>query len=52
MQITPEQFKSLTITELKALVYDESIVLARTQNNINVINSRIEELNKLETPKE
>ncbi len=47
MQITPEQFKALTIVELKALAYDESVVLGRTQNNINVINARIEELNKL-----
>lgn len=47
MQITPEQFEKMTIVELKALAYDESIILSRTQNNINIINTRIELLNKL-----
>lgn len=51
MQITPEQFEKLTIIELKALAYDESIVLGRTQNNINIINARIEVLNKIPEPK-
>jgi len=43
-----KKFEEYTVTELKALAYDELAKLEATQNNLKIINSRISEILKIE----
>lgn len=45
------EISRLTLTELKALAYDQIVQLERIQANLRIINARIEELQKTEAEK-
>lgn len=45
------EISNLSITELKALAYDQIVQLERIQANLRIINARIEELQKQEDEK-
>jgi len=45
------EISKLSITELKALAYDQIVQLERIQANLRIINARIEELQKQEDEK-
>ena len=45
------EISNLSITELKALAYDQLVQLERIQANLRIINARIEELQKQEDEK-
>lgn len=45
------EISKLTLTELKALAYDQIVQLERIQANLRIINARIEELQKAEAEK-
>lgn len=42
---------TLSLTELKAAVYDQMAVIEQAQNNIRALNDRIAQLNSVETEK-
>lgn len=43
--------KITDIKELKALAYDQMVLLERAQQNLGLLNARINELNQEQTPK-
>ena len=46
---TEKKLEELTIIEIKALLYDQILILERTKNNINILQN---ELNKKNTEKD
>lgn len=44
------QLKDLSLIELKALVYDGSVVLQNTQRNLEALNAEIQRRAQLPTP--